>query len=77
MSFNLKLFDENIMEKLKAKFTISREPLSDYSLFLSGEFSRVRLTHDNFDNQYYLDASVIRESDYYGLTSQESKSRSR
>ena len=77
MSFNLKLFDGNVMEKLKTTFTLRRKPLSDYSLFISSEFSRARLTHDNFDNQYYLDASVINKVDYYGLTNQETKSKSR
>ena len=77
MSFNLKLFDGNVMEKLKTTFTLRRKPLGDYSLFISGEFSRIRLTHDNFDNQYYLDATVIDKIDYYGLANHETKSKSR
>ena len=77
MSFKLKLFDENIIRILKARFALKRNCICDYSMFINSEFSRVRLTHDIFDNQFYLDSSIITKSDYYGLVNQEVKSKSR
>lgn len=77
MSFKLKLFDKNIIRLLKTKLTLKRDCMCDYSMFVRSEFSRVRLTHDIFDNHFYLDSSIITQSDCYGLANQEVKSKSR
>ena len=77
MSFKLKLFDKNIIKMLKTKFTLRRSCMCDYSMFVKSEFSRVRLTHDIFDNQFYLDSSIVTKSDCYGLMNEEVRSKSR
>ena len=51
--------------------------MCDYSMFVKSEFSRVRLTHDIFDNQFYLDSSIVTKSDCYGLMNEEVRSKSR
>lgn len=77
MSFKLKLFDGNIFKNLKHGISIKRKPLNNYSQYILSEYSRVRLTHDIFDNHYFYDPTVITASDSIGLSEENNKSRRR
>lgn len=77
MSLKLKLFDQNIISKLREKSILRRNQMCNYCMYIRSEFSQVRLTHDNFDNHYYLDPTVITKSDCYGLIDQGTRSRRR
>ncbi len=76
MPLKLKLFEDVVLKKLRKKIALIKTPISDYSMYVNSEFSRARLTHDSFDNQFYLDVSMFKQSDYYGMV-HETHSKSR
>lgn len=78
MTLNLRLFGLKVRKYLASQITLMRKPISDYSQYLSSEFSRTRMTHDTFDNHYYVDFAKVSNYDFYGMTCDDtSKSRSR
>ena len=59
MSFKLKFFGVSVLKRLKSKVTLKTVPVGIYSQYLSSEYSRMRLTHDIFDNHYFREFSGV------------------
>lgn len=59
MSFKLRLFDKNILKTLRSNIKVNKAKTSDYSQYINSEFSLMRLTHDDYDNHYFRDASEV------------------
>lgn len=77
MSIKLRLFDSNILKTLSFNIKVNKGRTSEYSQYISSEFSRMRLTHDVYDNHYFRDASSVALIEPYVFDINTVKSRSR